>query len=341
MMLCAAGITLSVLLLYALSDPQVAGKRFSAWWLLPSTIGAILLCFWSMDQFNAGRIWIGLVVGLFGLALGLLGPPDYFLRRGRRFPRGIFVVVAVLFLAGFWTSWEKYADQQADKRRQAATATEAAERAQAIAKDLGRAKTNWQPGAGVAEARLGPAIAWVAIQPHILVDLAGEREMAVSRRIPVKVALLNNSFGEMAFAAGSGELLWRLDIINRSTGSVVATWDSSSESDGAVVFTPTERRDFTVIWDGRDDTGALAAGGSYAGVFTTAPLAGVGSPIRAEIAFTITDAGPEVVSTGGSPDVVKQWQQSFEQGQRLSKMVGDALQVQQRQFQIDSMLRRR
>jgi hypothetical protein len=128
---------------------------------------------------------------------------------------------------------------------------------------------------------------WIAVQPTIDIDPDYEAMLGAeaSREIPLSVVFLNDSFDDLPVASGP---LGQLTVMNGQS-DVLAEW-SLDRSDDHDEFGAAERRDFTILWNGRDANGKFVPRGTYKLVFNSASM---GTPIHAEQQFEITPSGPE------------------------------------------------
>jgi hypothetical protein len=296
--------------------PAISSQLIVFLMLLPAPVAAVLIwlfnsAFHTWDARRPGMLArLGVTAGLLALAawLGSVGSlplevlaafiawlfaVDAFaslLHRvsdsrtaGRRF---WLPVVAVLGFA-LWVANHGY-DQQLrveaeERRRQEALA--ALEKK--AADELKAARRTWNPGSGVVELQAGKLLAWLAVTPEVSVDWAYEQELAAgaTRRIPVQLVMLNNSFEDLAPKGGSAA--WRIEV--RRGGQAIAAWRQDADLFERV-FAPAEKRQIDIQWDGRSTSGALAAPGDY---LVAASLEGI--PGTLEMKLQIVDKGPEEI----------------------------------------------
>lgn len=201
---------------------------------------------------------------------------------------------------------------------------------------LARSRTHWETGGGVAEGTAGPLIGWLAIEPMIEVDWIYEQDhRATARRsIPLRVVLLNNSFTDAEVAAAADTALWQVTITAVPSGEVIRTWDAP-ENAARRAFSPTERRDFRILWDGRNRAGDLVAPGPYVAQLTVASVNAEPAAIEIDVEFTIEDAGPiVVVKEDPQTAIIRQMEQNLKASQILDAGLREMERQRQFQFQF-------
>jgi hypothetical protein len=154
-------------------------------------------------------------------------------------------------------------------------------------RELRDARQVWSPPHGVREANEGPMRCWIAVRPTIEIDPAYEQEQGdrAARQIPLIVVFLNDSFDDVPMVGGP---LWHAQV-KSAGGEPVGDWRVNVD-DGDDGFGPAERRDFAILWNGRDMKDALVPAGRYTFSVESASFT---APIHADLPFEVTDAGPE------------------------------------------------
>jgi hypothetical protein len=164
-------------------------------------------------------------------------------------------------------------------------------------------QTFWRPGWDVSEAGAGPVLAFLAAVETVSIDWDYEMQLeqtdGASRRIPIKVVLLNNSFEDVRLAALSGQAisgrdehwLWRVWITRQGSGRVVREWVRELPAPETLLF-PIEKAEFDFDWDGRDDAGRLVPQGEYGLRLRTASVLPECLEVEITREIRIVDAGP-------------------------------------------------
>lgn len=171
------------------------------------------------------------------------------------------------------------------------------------AESIRNEQTFWRPGLDVSEAGAGPVLAYLAAADTVSIDWDYEIQLEetdrASRRIPIKVVLLNNSFEDVRLAALSGlaisgrdeHWLWRVWITRQGSGRIVREWVREVPASETLLF-PIEKAEFDFDWDGRDDAGRLQPQGGYGLRLRTASVLPEGMEVEIAREIHIVDAGP-------------------------------------------------
>lgn len=183
---------------------------------------------------------------------------------------------------------------------------------------------------GVKEAHTGPLYAWLALKQVISVDweyeVQLENEMKAQRTIPLRIAILNNQFqptGLVAiklsneFVDGENQSALWLAWISRQNDRKVLAYFSHLITEEHQLFSPGERADFTVTWDGRDYHGQLLPPDNYTVHLQTAGLDDTREPARLAVNFAIRDDGPVVTVI---PDPASELMRNMERNRELQQM---------------------
>jgi hypothetical protein len=221
-------------------------------------------------------------------------------KRGRR---PVYGVVFVLCLAGACLSYSFWREELIETQRR-----EEAELV--VAAIINEQKTHWSPRGEVAEASLGKLLCWFAIEREILIDWAYERERGLLARrvIPIRIVLLNNSFSYISSKTQKEGPFWRGWITRNGSEETVAKWEQSNAG-SEISFTPTERREFTILWDGRNLYGDLLEPGSYVAHAVIYMSSNDNARMEMSVPFRIVDAGPEVIV---EEDPIVKWTRDHE-----------------------------
>lgn len=163
------------------------------------------------------------------------------------------------------------------------------------AEEMRRHRNDWGLVPGVAEARVGAAIGWVAVDPHIYIDWVYEKQLGnnAERSIPLRVVLLNNSFTNVILDSRDNNL-WRAWVTRAGSDRVLREWTQSALEKDKIQLYPAQRLDFVIDWNGRDESGALIGPGTYEIHLETAVVESEGHSIRALAQTHLDDTGPDV-----------------------------------------------
>ncbi|HTQ78787.1 MAG TPA: hypothetical protein VMM92_02240 [Thermoanaerobaculia bacterium] len=223
-------------------------------------------------------------------------PPRVF-ERSRPRLLGLAVGLAVVGLGLFWQIQAKRQAAEALRRQEAREERRAQNEAAAIT--LRQARRAWVPGEGVTEAAAGPLRSWLAIQPVVPLDWDFEQTAEHPRReIPIRSVLLNNSYAAVTLAPSPGEPWWRVWITEETGGATVAAWQPEPFEEPSLL--PADRREWRLLWDGRDarpaQGNALLPPGPYA---VHSEVAGPAGLLQTKLNFALEDQGEIVEQAGG------------------------------------------
>jgi hypothetical protein len=164
-------------------------------------------------------------------------------------------------------------------------------------------------------------VAWLAGAPRIEIDAEYEQALGdeAAREVPLRVAFLNDSFSALDAMSSRDVSVsgWRVGVRD-GADRVLRLW----RVDGAKAepLFPSQRRDFEVVWDGRDSDGALVGPGAYA---YTLEVDNGGAGLTVRLPFEIVEVGPEdeldVDSTTKylqEQQRLMRWQQTIDEGLR-------------------------
>ncbi len=212
-------------------------------------------------------------------------------------------------------------EQDQIKAREARIARRIQEREEKMVREIRALRQSWEadPARGVAELPLDRLVVWLAVPPTVEIDSEYEASLAdnVRREVPIRVTFLNDSFFPVTpeTAAGLTPAGWSMEIRD-ANGVVMHRWEQ--EESPPRPLQPAERRDYRVVWDGRDSYDNLAPPGRYEVTFE---LAGGGSRV---LPLQITDAGPiEIVEVDAVTEYIRhqqdmmRWRQTMQEGMRL------------------------
>jgi hypothetical protein len=238
---------------------------------------------------------------------------------------------AALVLTALFCRW---AEQSAGRiqHREDLAKEQVRQREALLAEEIQNLRHPWTASAyeGIGELTLGRLKIWFAVAPRIYIDAGYEQELgpAARRQIPVRIAFFNDSFQPLSpeEAAGATPAQWSVQIRN-AADSLVREWRIETASPQPLQ--PAERRDFHLVWDGRDGEGALVPAGDYSVAVEVHTQASHGSQT---LAIAIQEAGPiEIVEPDPTAQYIEsqqsatRWHQNLQEGTRLIQQ----LQLQQ------------
>lgn len=224
-------------------------------------------------------------------------------------------VLAALAVAGVLAAKREGAllEEQDARRRQEASFRE----------ELGRARHAWtaDPARGVAEGTSGRLSVWLAAAPRIEIDSEYERsldEAQAAREVPLRVVLLDDAFAPLEPGAEAGVTVTAWSLTVRSGEEALRSFDFGDRE--ARPLLPSQRKDFEVVWDGRDSAGELVPPGAYAWSLSVRTEDGA---LSVELPFEIADAGPvETVEVDATRQYIEeqqrllQWQRTTDEALR-------------------------